>query len=111
MPTTRSNDVPETTDLVANPRQAIGEARPLFSVQGENSKQPAKQAVKGKRMTLPLEDKLVLAEVRDLLVGDADSRLERIATALEKIAGILEGGYHYVRPPDKTSKRGGGIPF
>lgn len=49
----------------------------------------AKPAPRVKRATLPLEDKLVLAELRDLMVGKSEDSLERIAVALERIADAL----------------------
>jgi len=51
---------------------------------------PINQSAKNKRLTLPLDDRLAIAELHDLFVGDADSRLERIAIALERIAGRLD---------------------
>ena len=58
---------------------------------GPQAQKPANdKPAKGKRLTLPLEDRLVLAELRDLIVGDSDSRLERIAVASERTATALE---------------------
>lgn len=60
------------------------------SLAGALAKPGAVKSAKGKRLTLPLEDQLVLAGLRDLLVGDVDSRLERIAVALERMANAMK---------------------
>lgn len=95
-PTTKSTEFLERWRKQNEPTQ-----RPLFPTQGENEKQ--KSPPKGKRLTLPLEDRLVLAEFRDLIVGDMDSRLERIAVAVERIATRLENGGVYLAATSSAS--------